>query len=426
MAEEVSIVCTLAKPNAPVIQRQQLAYLLVEVKPTGVMANVQTPLNLSLVLDHSGSMSGDKLHNLKEAAKLLFDQMGSNDYVSVVIFDDQVELISPSQPVTDVQKLKGLVDKIKHGGGTEMSNGMELGLQEIKKALDPSRVNRMVLLTDGQTFGDEHICEELGQEAGELGVPITALGLGSDWNEEILDAIANASGGVSDFIDKPEKIQAQFQATLSSLQATVVNNAKLTLRLVRGVTPQKAWRVLPIIAELNRKTLSERDLQLNLGELEKEQGQALIIELLLEPRKAGRYRIAQAEVSYDVPSANMTDEKVKEDVIMTFTEDRALIKQYNAKIMNMVEKVTAFKLQTRALDDAKQGNVQAATKKLRVVATRLLEMGENDLAAAAQEEATRLEQGQEMSSAGTKKLQYETRKLTQKLMDELSSPETKE
>lgn len=421
MAEEVSIVCTLAKPNAPVIQRQQLAYLLVEVKPTGMMANVQMPLNLSLVLDHSGSMSGDKLHQLKEAAKLLFDQMGSNDYVSVVIFDDQVELISPSERVTDVQKLKALVDQIKHGGGTEMSGGMELGLQEIRKALDPARLNRMVLLTDGQTFGDEHICEELGQEAGQLGVPITALGLGSDWNEEILDAIANASGGVSDFIDEPDKIKAQFQATLSSLQATVANNAKLTLRLVRGVTPKKAWRVLPIIAELNQKTLSERDVQLNLGELEKEQGQAIIVELLLDPRKAGRYRIAQAEVSYDVPSANMTDEKVKEDVIMTFTEDRKLIKQYNAKIMNMVEKVTAFKLQTRALDEAKQGNVQGATQKLRVVATRLLEMGESDLATAAQEEATRLEQGQEMSSAGTKKLQYETRKLTQKLMDELSS-----
>lgn len=421
MANEVSIKCTLAKPNAPVIQRQQLAYLLVEVKPTGVMANVKMPLNLSLVLDHSGSMSGDKLDKLKEASKLLVDQMESDDYLSIVIFDDQVELISPSEQVTDREKLKALVDQIKHGGGTEMSGGMELGLQEIRKALDPSHVNRMVLLTDGQTFGDEHICEELGQEAGNLGVPITALGLGSDWNEEILDAIANASGGVSDFIDEPDKIKEQFQATLTSLQATVANNAKLTLRLVRGVTPKKAWRVLPIIAELSQNSLSDRDLQLQLGELEKEQGQAIIIELLLDPRKAGRYRIAQAEVSYDIPSANMIDERVKEDVIMTFTEERALIKQYNAKIMNMVEKVTAFKMQTRALDEAKQGNVQGATQKLRAVATRLLEMGESDLATAAQEEAERLEQGQEMSAEGTKKLQYETRKLTQKLMDELSS-----
>ena len=302
-----------------------------------------------------------------------------------------------------------------------MSQGMELGLEEIKKALDPSRLNRMLLLTDGQTFGDEDICEELGQEAGKLNVPITALGLGNDWNEEILEAIAKASGGVSDFIDDPEKIQQQFQSTLNSLQATVVNNAQLTLRLVRGVTPKKAWRVLPIIAELNAKTISDRDVQLQLGELEKEQGQALIVELLLSPRQAGRYRIAQTEVSYDVPATNTTGEKARSDVIMNFTEDPRLIKQYNAKIMNMVEKVTAFKLQTRALDEAKLGNIKGATQKLRAVATRLLEMGENELATAAQEEAKRLEQGQEMSSEGTKKLQYETRKLTQKLMDDLSS-----
>ena len=421
MAGEVSIQCTLAKPNAPVIQREQLAYLLIEIKPTGAVANVQMPLNISLVLDHSGSMSGNKLDNLKEAVKLLLDQMQRDDYLSIVIFDDEVELISPSEPVTDVENLKSLVDKIKHGGGTEMSQGMELGLEEIKKALDPSRLNRMLLLTDGQTFGDEDICEELGQEAGKLNVPITALGLGNDWNEEILEAIAKASGGVSDFIDHPEKIQQQFQSTLNSLQATVVNNAQLTLRLVRGVTPKKAWRVLPIIAELNAKTISDRDVQLQLGELEKEQGQALIVELLLSPRQAGRYRIAQTEVSYDVPATNTTGEKARSDVIMNFTEDPTLIKQYNAKIMNMVEKVTAFKLQTRALDEAKLGNIKGATQKLRAVATRLLEMGENELATAAQEEAKRLEQGQEMSSEGTKKLQYETRKLTQKLMDDLSS-----
>lgn len=420
MAGEVTLQCTLAKPNAPVIQTQQLAYLLVEVKPSGAVADVQVPLNLSLVLDHSGSMSGEKLRSLREAVKLILDKMGSDDHVSIVIFDDQVELVSASQIVSDAEQLKGLVDQIKHGGGTEMSKGMKLGLDEVKKALDPSRLSRMLLLTDGQTYGDEDICEQLGEEAGNLGVPITALGLGSDWNEELLDAIAAASGGTSDFIDAPEKIQEHFESTLSSLQATVVNNAKLTLRLVRGITPKKAWRVVPTISELSKKNLSDRDVQLQLGELEKEQGQAIIVELLLSPRAAGNYRIAQADVSYDVPATNATGEQVRSDVLMTFTEDRALIKQYNAKIMNLVEKVTAFKLQTKALDEAKLGNIEGATQKLRAVATRLLEMGEEDLATAAQEEAQRLEEGQDMSAEGTKKLQYETRKLTQKLMDDLS------
>jgi len=415
MAGEVSLQCTLGKPNAPVTNTQQLAYALIEAQPTGAMANVQMPLNFSLVLDHSGSMSGEKLRNLKAAVKLVLDQLGPQDYVSLIIFDDQAKVISPSQPATNSAHLKSLVDGIKDGGGTEMSKGMTLGLTEVQKALDPSRVSRILLLTDGQTFGDEKQCEQLGGDAGRRGIPITALGLGDDWNEDLLDAIANASGGISDFIDTPDKIEQHFQSTLQSMQATVVNNAQLTLRLVGGVTPRQVWRVIPLISQLNPRVLSDRDVQVHLGDLEKEQGQAVLVELLLPPRAAGRYRIAQAEVSYDVPAAGMAGEKARSDILLTFTGDAALAQQYDARVMNLVEKVTAFKLQTRALDEAKAGNVAGATQKLRAAATRLLDMGETELAAAAEEEARRLEQGQQMSAAGTKKLRFETRKLTQKL-----------
>jgi Ca-activated chloride channel family protein len=155
-----------------------------------------------------------------------------------------------------------------------------------------------------------------------------------------------------------------------------------------------------------------------LGDIEKDPGQAVLLELILPPRPAGNYRIAQGEISYDVPSAGLTGERVRADVLMNFTPDATLLAQYEARVMNLVEKVTVFNLQTRALDEASAGNVAGATQKLRAAATRLLEMGENDLAAAAEAEAKRLEQGQTMSDAGVKKLQYQTRKLTQKLNQE--------
>ena len=415
MAGEVSLQCTMGKPNVPVTNTQQLAYVLIEAKPTGAMADVQMPLNFSLVLDHSGSMAGEKLQNLKEAVKLVLDQMQPQDYVSLIIFDDKAKVVSPSQPVTNKAHLKSLVDGIKDGGGTEMSKGMKLGLAEVQKALDPSRVSRVLLLTDGQTWGDEDQCQQLGGDAGRLGSPITALGLGDDWNDELLDAIANTSGGTADFIDVPHKIQQHFQSTLRSMQATVVNNAQLVLRLVEGIKPRQVWRVIPLISQLSPRALSDRDVQVHLGDLEKGQGQVVLVELLLPPRSAGSYRIAQAEVSYDVPAAGVVGEKARSDILLAFTDDPSLAQQYDPRVMSLVEKVTAFKLQTRALDEAKAGNIAGATQKLRAAATRLLEMGEAELAAAAEEEAKRLEQGQAMSAAGTKKLQYETRKLTQKL-----------
>ena len=415
MAGEVTLQCALGKPNVPVANVPQLAYVLIEAKPTGAVANVQMPVNFSLVLDHSGSMGGEKLRGLKEAVKLVLDQMQPQDYVSLVIFDDNAKLVSPSQPVTDKARLKSLVDGIQDQGGTEMSKGMQLGLTEVRKALAPTRVSRILLLTDGQTYGDEARCKQLAGDAGGLGVPITALGLGDDWNEALLDAIAQASNGVSDFVDTPGKVQQFFQAALQSMQATVVSNANLILRLVGGVTPRQVWRVVPLIAQLSPKVLSDRDVQVPLGDLESGTGQAVLVELMLPSRPAGRYRIAQAEVSYDVPAAGIAGEKARSDILMTFADDPALTQQYDARVMNLVEKVTAFKLQTRALQDVQAGNTAGATQKLRAAATRLLDMGETDLAAAAEAEAQRLEQGQGMSAAGTKKLQYQTRKLTQKL-----------
>jgi Ca-activated chloride channel family protein len=119
--------------------------------------------------------------------------------------------------------------------------------------------------------------------------------------------------------------------------------------------------------------------------------------------------VAQAEISYDVPGLKLTGEKVKADILLSFTADPAEAKQYEPEVMNIVEKVTAFKLQTRALEEAKMGNITGASQKLRAAATRLLEIGEEDLAQSALEEAENLE------TRGTKKLRYETRKLTQRL-----------
>jgi Ca-activated chloride channel family protein len=292
---------------------------------------------------------------------------------------------------------------------------MGQGLAELDKALGPDRVSRMLLLTDGQTFGDEKQCLKLGKKAGDEGIVVNALGLGDDWNEDLLDEIAAASGGVADFIDSPDKIMTFFEQAVTSMQDTVVQNAQMVLRLANGVTPRQVWQVLPMISNLGYRPLSDRDVQVTLGELEKGQPRSLLIELLITPRPAGSYRIAQAEVSYDVPGLKLTNEKVKADILLDFTADAAKAKQYEPDVMNIVEKVTAFKLQTRALEEAKLGNVAGASQKLRAAATRLLEMGEEQLAQSALEEADNLEKSGQMSARGTKKLRYETRKLTQRL-----------
>ena len=415
MANDMILTCRLNKAQLPVMGTQQLVYVLIEAEPGAGMAQLQMPLNLSLVLDKSGSMQGKKIQNLREAAKRVVDRLAPEDTISIVAFSDRKYLIAANQPVTDKEALKKKIGRIRDGGGTAISGGMAQGLAELEKTRGPDRVSRMLLLTDGQTFGDEKACRKLGKQAGDRGIVVNALGLGDDWNEDLLDAIAEASGGVADFIDSPDKIESVFERAVQSMQDTVVQNAQMVLRLASNVTPRHVWQVLPMISNLGYRPLSDRDVQVTLGELEKGQPRSLLVEMLIGARPAGRYRIAQAEISYDVPGLHLVGQKVKTDILLDLTADASLAKQYDPEVMNIVEKVTAFKLQTRALEEAKMGNVAGASQKLRAAATRLLEMGETELAESALEEAENLEKSGQMSSHGTKKLRYETRKLTQRL-----------
>ena len=419
MPGEVTLSVSLNKNQFPVTGTRQLAYVLIEATPSKAMATVQMPLNLSLVLDKSGSMSGQKIADLKTAAKMAIDLLTPEDYVSLIVFDDTASVAFPSQQAADKKALKAAVDRIRDGGGTHISFGMSKGLTELEKQLGPGRVSRMILLTDGETFGDEQNCRTLAQRAGDAGIAINTFGLGEDWIEALLDDIADASQGSSDYIDTPDKISEAFKRTVKSVQAAVVQNANLVLRLTGGVSPRAIWRVTPLISRLGAQHLSDRDVQTGLGELAKGQGQSILVELLFPARAPGRYRMAQAEVSYDIPSANLVAEKMKTDIVVDFTADPVAARQIDPRVMNIVEKVTAHKLQTRALDAAAAGDVVAASKQLRAAATRLLELGETDLAETAEKEAARLEKDGSMSAGGTKKLRYETRKLTMNVVDDV-------
>lgn len=417
MSGEVKIESCLNRTVFQSLPSPQKLYALIDIVPTGAGVDVQMPVNLGLVLDRSGSMAGDKIRRVREAVKLVLGQLSPHDLVSIVLFDDNVDTLVACQPVANLAQLYAQIDRITDRGGTTMSKGLRRGLDEMRQGVAPDRVSRMLLLTDGETFGDEDQCRQLATEAGQYGIPVSALGLGEEWNMPLLEAMAGQSGGVVDHLETPDSILAEFQRTVATMQGSVARNAKLTLRLVAGVSPAAAWRVLPTISQLNQRTLSDRDIQLVLGDLEQGKGQSVLVELIMQPKAAGAYRVAQADVTYDMPVNGLTGQHVRQDILVTLTDDPSQVTPFVADVMNLVEKVSVFKLQTRALSEAQTGNVALATQQLRAAATRLLNLGEADLAQAAEQEANNLEQQGQMSAGGTKKLQYGTRKLTQRLDD---------
>jgi Ca-activated chloride channel homolog len=412
MAGEVNLTVTLNKPQYPVLNTEQVAYVYIEAVPASDLpiAAGSVPLNLSFVLDRSGSMSGKPMQDLKQAAKLAVERLGPQDMVSIVIFDDHADVVVPSQPAGNKADLVAKIEAINERGGTQMSVGMQQGLTQLQQGLGAGRVNRMILLTDGETWEDQDRCMQLAQQAGQMGVPITALGLGEEWNLQLLTGIASASGGTYEYVDTPDKVITAFQGIVDAMQGTVIANAHMTLRLVLGVRPKAVWRVTPLIERLAHHALSDRDVQVSLGDLQ-QKGQSVLVELTLPVRQTGTYRLAQAEVSYDVPGTGARQEKSQADVMVGFVPDQAAAQAVNGRVMNIIEKVTAFKLQTQALDEAELGNMANATQKLRAAATRLLNLGELEMAQEAQAAADQMAGGQQLSTRETKKLHAATKKL---------------
>jgi Ca-activated chloride channel family protein len=409
----------LARPQLATTTTPQVVYLLLEALPAQTMAQVRMPVNVSFVLDRSGSMKGEKIDRVRRAAARAVEMLDQQDILSIVIFDHRVEVLVPATHVVNQRDIQEAVSRIRDAGGTKIAPALERALREIQTG-GPNVIRRLVLLTDGQTENEKE-CLLRADDAGSAGVPITALGVGKDWNEDLLIDMANRSGGTADYIDQPDKIIEYFQNTVQRAHATAVHNANLTLRLVQGVTPRAVWQVIPLISNLGYRPISDRDVTMPLGELETGSGRTLLIELLVDPRPVGQYRVGQVEMSYDIPAMGLQGEKSRADIMLTFTADAAQAAQVNPQVMNIVEKVSAFKLQTRALQDLQAGDVSSATQKLQSAVTRLLNQGELDLAQTMQQEINNLQETGQISSEGQKTMKFGTRKTVR--LSDLDVPE---
>lgn len=412
MTDSVKLVCTWGRAPLVISATPQVNYLLVETHPVAPPA-IAAPLNFCMVLDRSGSMQGTKLASMKAAAQRVVDTLTPQDIVSLVIFDDTVKVVVPATPAVDKAALKAQIDTIEEAGGTAMSLGLQAGQAELQKHLAPDTIARMLVLTDGQTWGDEETCRAIARSLGAAGVRITALGLGSEWNEQLLDDLAELTNGTSDYIADPQQIDSFFQRAVQEAQGTAIREVRLLLRMVRDVTPRAVYRVMPTIANLGYQPIGQNEVQVTFGDIAYNATSSVILDLLIQPRAAGSFRIAQAELRF-IPVGQTTEQTLKQDILLDFTTDAGQ-GAYDPRVMNLVEKVTAFKLQTRALAEAEAGNLSGATQKLRAAATRLLDLGELDLADKAQQQADQLEQGAGLSAETQKELRYATRRLTQKL-----------
>lgn len=219
--------------------QEQTVDLLIRITPPELDQNIQRrPLNLSLVLDRSGSMAGEKMVRAREAAMYCVDQMLATDRLSVVVFDDRIDVLFPSERVVNKQSMKDLIARIESRGSTALHEAWVRGGLTISEQLLDKGINRVLLITDGQanvgiTSSDEIVSQAL--ELYKRGVSTSTIGIGADFNEDLLMPMAQSGGGNAWHVAEPDDMQRIFQVELEGLVAQFAHTVSLSLIPADGI-----------------------------------------------------------------------------------------------------------------------------------------------------------------------------------------------
>ena len=391
----------------PVLPDEQVLYILFDIAAGQASdRSSRIPLNVCLVLDRSTSMQGARLDQTKAAAQRMIDSLTGDDTLGIVTFSDKAEVVWPSQVLSDPIKARARVSAIQASGGTEILQGLNAGLLELDKNRQKYSINHLILLTDGQTYGDEERCLVVAAEAKQRHIGISTMGIGEDWNDTLLDALAARSGGVSQYIASTGEIQHFLRERLQGLGAVYGDNLRLTLKMTDGVRIKNAFKLSPYIQRIERDGEA-----LILGSLQSDAPISGMLELVVGPHTAGDHRLAQAELTGDLPARQMMGATLQQDMSFAFEPQANANAAAPPNVLSALAKITIFQMQEGAWQALEKGDVANATHRLETMATRLLDMGEHQLARAALLEAGRLARSGNLSPAGRKAIKYGTRSL---------------
>ena len=228
------------KPDRPILNEgvAQDVVLRLSVHADPVSVQRRTPLNLCLVLDKSGSMSGGKIERLKEAALQAVGRLGKDDILSVIVFSDGAKVLLPATKLRDRSDALAAIENIQADGSTALYAGVREGLAEVKKFRGSGRVSRIILLSDGLANVGPSTPAELaavGREAGRLGVPVTTFGLGLGYGEDLMTQLAMASDGNHAFIPDEGGLQAFFDKELGEAFSVAARELVIRITLAPGV-----------------------------------------------------------------------------------------------------------------------------------------------------------------------------------------------
>lgn len=360
-------------PNLARVGKDQEIIVRVRVRGLPLVGKNRPPLNLALVVDTSGSMEGAAIEKSREACGTLLELLAEGDAVSVVTFGSRAKVIVPSVRITAETRaqakaaLKGLTAE----GTTDMTAGLSEGITQIRAKLTPEGIHRIVLVGDGVP-NDAPSVLALADAAKTMHVPITALGLGNDFDETLMTSLAQRSSGTFHFVDDASRVTAVFKEQISRMERLVARGARIDLTPGPGVT------ITEVIGQ--PESPAGRVHVASIGDLAEGQTRDVFVRLVAKGRQDGKnMELMDAQVSYTTPQGG-PEMNASTFVKLAASTDEARLK--DASIVEIEHAATTMRVAdgiVKAMGLAREGDLTNARKVLEAT-LRLAKDGEKKFA----------------------------------------------
>jgi len=359
-AEQVELDVAIGTP-VMLAGEKQTAYLRVAM--TGFEMDdpeKRTPVNVAIVLDKSGSMQGEKIKRAKEAAIMAIDRLRRDDIVSVVTYDSTVHVLVPATKVSNRQEIYAAIRRLEAGGSTALFAGVSKGACEVRKFIAKNRVNRVILLSDGianvgpSSPGD---LAELGSSLIRESIAVTTIGLGLNYNEDLMTQLASKSDGNHMFAENATDLARTFEREFGDVLSVVAQDVTVTIRCARDVRP---IRVLGRDADIAGRTVVT-----TLNQLYSNQMKYVLLEVEVPEGRVGREaKVASVDVSYANMGTKTTD-KLASTVSVRFTDLPSLVEaKTNRDVMVAAAHQIGVERNDLALRLRDEGNIEEARRTL--------------------------------------------------------------
>ncbi len=346
--------------NCPVVpSRGGRAFLQISLTAPRGGASGRKPVNLCVVLDRSGSMGEEgKIVNAKAALDALIDRLSPGDIFSLVIYDDVVDVLRPAGCAGDRRALHDLVEGIQPRGWTNLGGGMLQGFEEAERYAGEEYVNRVVLLSDGlanRGITDPRELRAVARKFRNRSISLTTMGVGYDYNENLMTGLAADGGGNYYFIESPRNLASMFSREFDMLGRVVAQNAVIELTLGPGVG------VIDVVG--SEFTVRDGCLRIPVGDVYAGCAREFTIEIDVPPGR-GTLTVARGDLRYE-PVRDRVSVSPLDGVTVRYSDDAAEIERHrDFETQARADVAVSTRGVERALDALDRGKGEAAIEEI--------------------------------------------------------------